>query len=211
MGLTQNLNRIDHVVMMVREENLDACVERLSAVLGVEFEYFTFEPQGLRGAISLESGLEVITPLTPDSVLGRQLEAWGEGLHSITFGVPDVEAAKERAEANGMRTYGVYDALGPSSPEFIAEKIEVLKECHFREDLRHPLRRLADRAEGLRGLVRPSAASTPAQPRRLCPPCRGRSARAACGSRGATPSGVVRPASNPRACASARRGTSRAA
>jgi catechol 2,3-dioxygenase-like lactoylglutathione lyase family enzyme len=135
VGLTQNVNRIDHVVMMVREENLEACVERLSAVLGVTFEYFTFEPQGLRGAISLESGLEVITPLAEDSVLGRQLAEWGEGLHSITFGVPDIEQARERAESNGMRTYGVYDALGPSSPDFIASQFGVLKECHFREKI----------------------------------------------------------------------------
>jgi len=121
--------------MMVRPENLDACVERLSGVLGVEFEHFTFEPQGLKGAISLESGLEVITPLTPDSVLARQLEKWGEGIHSITFGVPDAEAAKERAEANGMGTYGVYNALGDSSPDFIKEKFQVLKECHFRDKI----------------------------------------------------------------------------
>lgn len=135
MSLTQNINRIDHVVMMVKAENLDTCVERLAAVLGVEFEHFVFEPQGLRGAISLDAGLEVITPLTPDSVLGRQLEAWGEGIHSITFGVPDIDVAKERAESNGMRTYGIYDALGPSSPGFITERIGVLKECHFRDKI----------------------------------------------------------------------------
>jgi 4-hydroxyphenylpyruvate dioxygenase-like putative hemolysin len=133
--LAQNVNRIDHVVMMVRPDNLDACVERLSGVLGVDFEHFVFEPQQLRGAISLEAGLEVITPLSEDSVLARQLDKWGEGIHSITFGVKDADEARARAEANGMETYGVYDALGASSPDFIAEQFQVLRECHFKQKI----------------------------------------------------------------------------
>src|SRR5262249_53358525 len=131
--LKQNINRVDHVVLMVRPENLSSCVERLANVLGAEFEYFVHEPQGLRGAISFESGLEVITPTREDSVLARQLDEHGEGINCIVYGVRDADEAKARAEQNGMPTYRIHDALGPGTSDFTRERFEVLRECHFRE------------------------------------------------------------------------------
>jgi 4-hydroxyphenylpyruvate dioxygenase-like putative hemolysin len=135
MPLRQTVNRVDHVVMMVRPENLEACVERLTNVLGAEFQYFLYEPQGLRGAISLESGLEIITPLQEDSALARQLAEHGEGVHWIVYGVGDADEAKARAESHGMPTYRIHDVLGSGMSEFAAEHFQVLRECHFREPI----------------------------------------------------------------------------
>lgn len=119
----------------MKPENLEACVERLTNVLGAEFEYFTYEPQGLRGAISLESGLEVIAPLSDDSVLARQLADEGEGIHSIVYGVRDADEAQARAEQHGMSTYRIHDALGPGTSELTIRHFQVLRECHFRENI----------------------------------------------------------------------------
>ena len=133
MSLNQNTNRVDHIVMLVRPENLEACVERLANVLGAEFQSFVYEPQGLRGAISLESGLEVITPLREDSLLSRQLAEHGEGIHCVVYGVRDADEAKTRAEQHGMPCYRIHDVLGPGTSPFTVEHFQVLRECHFRE------------------------------------------------------------------------------
>jgi 4-hydroxyphenylpyruvate dioxygenase-like putative hemolysin len=133
MSVGQNINRVDHVVLMVRPENLEACVERLANVLGAEFEYFVHEPQGLRGAISLQSGLEVITPTRDDCMLSRQLAEHGEGINCIIYGVRDADEAKARAERHGMPTYRIHDALGPGTSEFTVEHFQAVRECHFKE------------------------------------------------------------------------------
>jgi 4-hydroxyphenylpyruvate dioxygenase-like putative hemolysin len=135
MPLNQTINRVDHIVMMVRPENLEACVERLANVLGAEFDYFTYEPQGLRGAISLESGIEVITPLQEDSALSRQLAEHGEGIHFVVYGVRDADEAKARAERHGMSTYRIHDVLGTGASQYALDHFQVLRECHFRDKI----------------------------------------------------------------------------
>lgn len=57
-------------------------------------------------AAMLEAGdprIELLEPLTPDSVVGRFLERRGEGLHHIALEVDDLEAAIERLKARGAR------------------------------------------------------------------------------------------------------------
>ena len=46
--------------------------------------------------------LELLEPVSPDSPVGRFLEKRGEGLHHLSFFVPDLEAALREAEAAGL-------------------------------------------------------------------------------------------------------------
>ncbi len=49
------------------------------------------------------SRIELLEPLTPDSVIGRFLAKRGPGLHHVAFRVPDLAAAVERLKSAGAR------------------------------------------------------------------------------------------------------------
>ena len=49
------------------------------------------------------SRIELLEPLTPDSVIGRFLAKRGPGLHHVAFRVADLSAAVERLRATGAR------------------------------------------------------------------------------------------------------------
>jgi len=102
--MNSNAGRISHVIMACYLENHTAIVERLGAALGIDdwdgpadLPYL-----GFRHAISFSAGLEVVAPLTAESPLTAQLEAHGEGLTGVVFGVKDLESALRRAEENGL-------------------------------------------------------------------------------------------------------------
>ena len=102
--MTSNAGRISHVIMACYLENHAAVVERLGAALGIDdwdgpadLPYL-----GFRHAISFSAGLEVVAPLTAESPLTAQLDAQGEGLIGVVFGVNDLESALRRAEENGL-------------------------------------------------------------------------------------------------------------
>lgn len=137
MSMGRSVGKVDHVVMMVWPENLEAAVGRVSELCEVEFEYFDVPIQGILGAVSTESGLEFIAPRrdgsgASDSLI-RALEEKGEGLHSITFGVADAHATDERLKAQGFKTRGVFDALNEDTPDFMRERFSTLLECHLGE------------------------------------------------------------------------------
>jgi methylmalonyl-CoA epimerase len=47
--------------------------------------------------------LELLEPLTPDSLIARFINQRGEGLHHISLGVPDLKAAVDRLKGEGVR------------------------------------------------------------------------------------------------------------
>jgi len=137
MGMGNNAGQVDHVVMMCRAENLVAATERLEQMLEIEFEYFEAPRQGLRGSLSMESGLEFIAPLGDDSAMSnsltRLIEEKGEGIHSITFGVADADATKARLDRQGFKAREPYEAVNEDAPAFMHENFTTTKEVHMRE------------------------------------------------------------------------------
>jgi methylmalonyl-CoA epimerase len=63
-----------------------------------------FEPMQLRIAFlrSGSSDLELLEPLASDSPVGRFLAKRGEGIHHLSFDVPNLEAALTDAAAAGL-------------------------------------------------------------------------------------------------------------
>lgn len=64
----------------------------------------TLESMRLKLAI-LRAGeveIELLEPTSPESTVARFLERRGEGIHHLSFFVPDLEAALARAEAQGL-------------------------------------------------------------------------------------------------------------
>jgi hypothetical protein len=137
MAMGNNVGQIDHVVMMCRPENLEAATDRLSKMLEIEFEYFDAPLQGIKGALSIDSGLEYIAPLCDGSAMSdsllRLLDEKGEGIHSITFGVADAKETKVRLDRDGFKAREPYDAINESAPDFMHDKFSTTKEVHMRE------------------------------------------------------------------------------
>ena len=50
-----------------------------------------------------ESRIELLEPMSPDSVIGKFLDKRGEGLHHVCLRVPDLGAAVEKLRAGGSR------------------------------------------------------------------------------------------------------------
>jgi|SRR5579863_1571925 len=50
-----------------------------------------------------ETRLELLEPLSDDSVIGRFIAKRGEGMHHISLRVPDLVAAVEKLKADGVR------------------------------------------------------------------------------------------------------------
>ncbi len=65
---------------------------------------------GVRVAINFDAGVELVAPL-PDreSQLRTTLEERGEGVIGVVFAVPDADASRDTAAANGIDTYYTLD------------------------------------------------------------------------------------------------------
>jgi methylmalonyl-CoA/ethylmalonyl-CoA epimerase len=97
-------DRVDHVGIAVRD--LDAAIEFYSTTFGVDFTYrHTVAEQGVEEAMGRvgESWIQLLRPLSPDTPVGKFIDARGEGVHHIGYGVADVAKAIEECKAAGLR------------------------------------------------------------------------------------------------------------
>lgn len=98
----QAVNHVDHVGIIVYRENLPKYVQRLSDLLGVEFdEPIVNEGAGCIAALSWGSGFEIMAPIRNEGRYWDRLQRFGEGTCTIIFGVPDIDAAIKRARSQG--------------------------------------------------------------------------------------------------------------
>lgn len=100
---------VDHVVVRVKdiEEGIRTYRDKLgmemerqaeSEALGIKQAFFPFEDGGF---------LEVVAPLGDDSPVGKAIASRGEGVHTISFAVDDMDATVEAMEAAGVTLIGV--------------------------------------------------------------------------------------------------------
>ena len=96
--------RIDHIGVAV--EDLDAAVELYSKRLGMPAQHReTVEEQGVE-AVLLDVGeghVELLSPLGPDTAVGRFLEKNGPGMHHVAYQTDDIDSAIESVRGAGMR------------------------------------------------------------------------------------------------------------
>ena len=113
-------NRLDHIVWVVRRENMKAYVERAEKLFHADFEHL-YGPDitglGVESYISWETGLDFVTPLDTDSPLAASLQAHldakGEGVWGFVFGVGDVHKAV--AEAHDLGFGGEVSTIDPDA------------------------------------------------------------------------------------------------
>jgi methylmalonyl-CoA/ethylmalonyl-CoA epimerase len=90
----------------VAVEDLDEAVHLYRDRLGMAEQHReTVEEQGV-DAVLLEIGdghVELLSPLAPDTAVGRFLERHGPGMHHVAYRTEDIEAALEQARTAGLR------------------------------------------------------------------------------------------------------------
>jgi methylmalonyl-CoA/ethylmalonyl-CoA epimerase len=96
--------RIDHVGVAV--EDIDAAIELYRGSFGMELAHRErVEEQGVE-AVLLDVGdghVELLSPLGPETPVGRFMAKNGAGLHHVAYAVDDIDAALERIAAAGIR------------------------------------------------------------------------------------------------------------
>jgi methylmalonyl-CoA/ethylmalonyl-CoA epimerase len=100
------LAAIDHVGVAVWD--LDAAIRFYSDTFGLEVAHQEVnEEQGVREAMLPvgESGscIQLMAPLTPDSVIARFLDRRGPGIQQLAYRVVDIAAVSEEFRSRGLR------------------------------------------------------------------------------------------------------------
>ncbi len=101
--MQQSIQRIDHIVIIVKEETAHPLADLLGRVLGIPWnEPQVNEATGALIIVSWDAGLEIIAPIREEGPYWERIQRFGEGSVSIVFGVPDLDKGMERAKANGL-------------------------------------------------------------------------------------------------------------
>jgi hypothetical protein len=104
--MIRNANRIDHVAGLVRPENFEATIARFAEVFDTRFYGPTEKPEvGMRVALSLDAGIELIAPLDddPENPFNKMLAARGEHWISVVMGVADIDASCDHLARLGYK------------------------------------------------------------------------------------------------------------
>jgi methylmalonyl-CoA/ethylmalonyl-CoA epimerase len=95
--------RIDHIGVAV--DDLEEAVSLYSERLGMPVQHReTVEEQGVEAVLLGvgESHVELLSPLSPETAVGRFLGRNGPGMHHVAYGTDDIESALEDARAAGL-------------------------------------------------------------------------------------------------------------
>ncbi|HNM78955.1 MAG TPA: VOC family protein [Tepidiformaceae bacterium] len=92
----------------LRVRDLDAAVAYATGVLGATVIH-PRQPISFGDMAMVRVGglvMEIIAPASPDSPLARLIESRGEGIDSVGFTVPELQAASDTLDAAGGRMIG---------------------------------------------------------------------------------------------------------
>ena len=113
--MIRNVNRIDHVAGIVRRENLEDMIARMSEIFDTRF-YGPYDRPAMRArvAMSLDSGIELLAPAddVPENPFNKMLAAKGEHWLSVVMGVRDMEATCDHLARLGYKPMMRKSALG---------------------------------------------------------------------------------------------------
>lgn len=130
--MIRNVNRIDHVAGVVRREHFEEVIARMSEVFGTKF-YGPFDrpAMGARVAMSLDTGIELLSPASddPENGFNKLLAAKGEHWLSVVMGVRDMDATCDHLARLGYKPMMRKSALGGS--DRYPDKLTSLEQAVF--------------------------------------------------------------------------------
>ena len=107
------LDRIDHIGVAV--EDLDAAIALYEGALGMPLVHReTVTEQGVE-AVLLDVGdghVELLSPLGPDTPVGKFLAKKGAGLHHVAYAVTDIEATLAELQTSGIELIDTEPRVG---------------------------------------------------------------------------------------------------
>ncbi len=132
---------IDHIGVAV--ENLDETLAIYNEKFQMAIQYReVVEEQGVE-AVLLEVGgghVELLSPLGPDTPVGKFLEKRGPGMHHVAYRVDDVQAELDRLKAEGLELIDETPRIGirgstvafvhPQSAGFVLTELVTPAEDH---------------------------------------------------------------------------------
>lgn len=113
--MIRNVNRIDHVAGVVRRENFETVIARMSEVFATRFHGpFDRPAMKARVAMSLDTGIELLSPADddPESPFNKLLAAKGEHWISVVMGVRDMDETCDHLAKLGYKPAMRKQALG---------------------------------------------------------------------------------------------------
>ncbi len=106
-------DRIDHIGVAV--EDLDAAIELYKQRFEMgEQHREVVEEQGVE-AVLLEIGeghVELLSPLGPETAVGKFLAARGPGLHHVAYQTSDIDSALDQVKAAGLELIDEQPRIG---------------------------------------------------------------------------------------------------
>ena len=97
-------NRVDHIGVAV--EDLDASLELYERDYGMKLVHREIVVEQGVEAVLLDVGenhVELLSPMSPDTPVGKFLAKKGPGMHHVAYQVDDIEAALAALKASGLR------------------------------------------------------------------------------------------------------------
>ncbi len=101
--IVESLGRLSHIAVLVRD--LPAAIQKYQTLFGATLVEQETLPGGADVAVIELGGvhLEFLSTAQPGSKVAKLLDELGEGIHHLSYEVPDLEAALERLKSSGVR------------------------------------------------------------------------------------------------------------
>ena len=110
------VQRIDHIHLYVKD--MDKAKSLFSRIFNTEFSHNTVDEK-YNMCLSVDPlGIELVSPLSADSQIAKDIEKRGEGVHGISFKVEDIEEATADLVAAGLRVVGRINVGGLKEVQF---------------------------------------------------------------------------------------------
>jgi len=123
MARKRGLGKLDHIGIAVR--SIAAARKFFEEILGARFDFEVENSKaGWRLVVLDLNGLslELLEPLGENSFLHKFLEKRGEGLHHLTFDVPDIRERVPELKARGVRIVDEQEFSPESYEAFISPR-----------------------------------------------------------------------------------------
>lgn len=86
--------------------------------MGTKFSQVIFAEKFDLKSVLDPLGLELIQSTSPEGVIAKFIKHWGEGLHAVSFKVPNLDEAIAELQAKGLRLVGRIDLGGIREAQF---------------------------------------------------------------------------------------------
>jgi methylmalonyl-CoA/ethylmalonyl-CoA epimerase len=128
------VEKIDHIHIAVKD--LDKAIQFFSDILETKFSPVIMAEKFDLKSVLDPLGLELIQSTSPEGVIAKFIERRGEGLHAISFKVPNLDEAVAELQAKGLKLVGRIDLGGIREAQFHPKEAfgVMLELCEYQEE-----------------------------------------------------------------------------